>query len=273
MAVNWLILDSGWGGLNFTAHLFRQIPDKNNSVQLIFANVQPSETISYHRLPDEAARSAHLKSDLHELENLFQPERIIIACNTLSVLYSKSGISCGCRVQLNTEYNTGILLQLQKEYGQALLLATPITASSGYYQQHCPGLDVLSMPGLAGAIEDYGDGTETELLIREGLRQQLADTDQRPGVIFLGCTHFGYVQHRFEHSTSESGLSPVPVINPDLGFAAHCASETACPGQAAALRIIARFKPAPNVSKNLRHFLADAGETVLKALNEIEITQ
>jgi glutamate racemase len=272
MAVSWLIIDSGWGGLNFAARLFQQIRDKNNGVQLIFANVQPSASISYHRLPDEAARIAHLEADLLGLEKTFRPERIIIACNTLSVLFGKSGRTAGTAVELNTSFNTGYLRQLQKEYQKILLVATPITVGSGYYQQHCPGLESLSMPGLAGSIEDFGEGGETALLISEGLRNRLENSTNLPNAIFLGCTHFGYVQHLFEKTACEIGAAVIPVINPDLRFADEAAAETYFYGQPAQIRISARFRPPQNVLNNLLHFLGKAEPAVTNALKTIEIT-
>ena len=82
-----LLADSGLGGLAVCAALERSLRAFSDcSLRLTYFNAAPDAQQGYNDQPDTPARAALLDRALSAMEAL-QPDRIVLACNTLSVLY------------------------------------------------------------------------------------------------------------------------------------------------------------------------------------------
>src|SRR5512136_624733 len=83
-----VITDSGLGGLSICTDLERRLraSQAGRKIDLIYVNAWPDAGYGYNDLPNPAARAAVLDKALAAMMG-FRPGLILIACNTLSVLY------------------------------------------------------------------------------------------------------------------------------------------------------------------------------------------
>jgi glutamate racemase len=235
-----LLADSGLGGLAVCAGLERRLRASAGSqrLRLTYFNAAPEPPRGYNDLPDLAARSALLERTLSAMEAL-QPDRIVLACNTLSVLYGHTSHSGrgGSRV-------TGILeagLQLfagalsADPGGALLLLGTRTTIESGVHRRRLLDLGAaserigaISCHGLARAIEADPAGPAVRRLIR-GCASNLPALGLRGERLYAGlaCTHYGFAAQALREALEEAAGLPVKLLNPNEALAEEVAAAVA----------------------------------------------
>ena len=83
-----VMTDSGLGGLLICAELERRLRSTagDGPVRLVYVNAWPDAGHGYNDLPDMTARAAVFDRALAAM-TAFRPDLILIACNTLSVVY------------------------------------------------------------------------------------------------------------------------------------------------------------------------------------------
>src|SRR5512142_487666 len=86
--VHLLITDSGVGGLSVCAGVESELRQSTTvaSARITYFNAWPDEVNGYNDLPEIAARATVFDRALASMAAL-RPDRIVIACNTLSVVY------------------------------------------------------------------------------------------------------------------------------------------------------------------------------------------
>ena len=85
---HWIITDSGLGGLGVCAGIENNLrrSDLRDSLRITYFNAWPEQGRGYNDLPDTDARARVFNRALACMDRL-RPDQILIACNTLSVLY------------------------------------------------------------------------------------------------------------------------------------------------------------------------------------------
>jgi len=188
-------IDSGVGGLPYLAHmrtLLRRAP---------MVYVADNLTFPYGNKTEDQIRVG-VQSMVQRLTERYQPEIIVVACNTASV------VALG---QLREEFNydfVGVVPAIKpaaeiSKTGVIGLLATERTIKGAYLekliQDHASGKKVVKQAAteLIRSIEDdpfAQDRRRAETLLQqtyETFRSQGADT------IVLGCTHFLHLDDAF----------------------------------------------------------------------------
>ena len=89
-----VIADSGMGGLSICADIVNGLQARRSyrTVSLTYFNAWPEQDRGYNLLPDMAERIRVFDRALGAMLR-FQPDRILIACNTLSALYAHTPFS------------------------------------------------------------------------------------------------------------------------------------------------------------------------------------
>ena len=223
-----VITDSGLGGLAICAALEQglRLARPSSDVRLTYVNAWPFEDRGYNDLPDEAERARVFDGALARMAEM-QPGRILIACNTLSILYPRTVFSRNPPVPVHGIVDAGVDLFVQRMAGEPgasiVLLGTKTTIESGVHKERLKRAGVgagriaaVSCHGLAGAIERDVNGPRTDEFI--GACAARAAAAAPPGApVFLGlcCTHYGYVADRLVDAVSARSSRHVLALDPN----------------------------------------------------------
>lgn len=222
-----VLTDSGLGGLLLGAGLERRLRATPGSdpVRLVYVNAWPDAGFGYNDLPDMAARAAVFDRALAAMAAL-RPDLIVIACNTLSVVYGSTAFS-----RTPSAPVTGILDQGAALFAEALagdpagvlvLFGTRTTIGSGEHLRRLAerGVDprrvvAESCHGLAGAIDKDPDSPAVPGLVDECVGRVAPRLPAgAPLYAGLSCTHYAYVADQFRASLGRlAGPSEVTVLD------------------------------------------------------------
>ena len=223
-----VITDSGLGGLSVCAALEQGLRRAGvpGHVRLTYVNAWPFEDRGYNDLPDEAERARVFDAALARMAEM-RPGRMLIACNTLSILYPQTAFSRHSAVPVHGIVDAGVDLFAERLAGDPaasiVLVGTRTTIESGVHKARLEQRGIaprriaaVSCHGLAGAIERDVDGPGTAGLAGECAAR--ASEAAPPGqMLFLGlcCTHYGYVAARLVDPLARLTARRVIALDPN----------------------------------------------------------
>jgi len=228
-----VVTDSGLGGLSICALLEQGLRAAGpaRGVRLTYLNAWPFEDRGYNDLPDENERARVFDRALSRIAQM-QPDRILIACNTLSVLYPRTAFSLNPAAPVHGIVDAGVDAFAGRLAGEPAssiaLIGTKTTIESGEHLARLVGrgidsqrIGAASCHGLAGAIERDVNGPRTAELIGEcAARAVAAAPDGGTLILGLCCTHYGYVALRLRAAAARLTSRRVDWIDPNHGLAA-----------------------------------------------------
>ena len=222
-----VITDSGLGGLLVCAELERRLRETagKEPVRLVYINAWPDAHHGYNDLPDMGARAAVFDRALAAMAG-FRPDLILIACNTLSVVYEATAFSRAPSVPV-----TGILDEGAALFAEALardaesvlaLFGTRTTIGSGEHVRRIvrrgigPNRIVAeACHGLAAAIDKDPDSPDIPGLVDECIVRVLPRLPAgAPLFAGLACTHYAYVAETFRRSLGRYTGAKVEILDP-----------------------------------------------------------
>lgn len=242
-----VITDSGLGGLGICAAIERalRLSGSAGDVRLTYFNAWPEEGRGYNSLPDETMRLGVFDRALARISQL-RPDRIVIACNTLSVLFGLTRFARTSALPVVGIIDAGVNLFHEAlnadRSGSIALFGTRITMESSVHrdrlvQRGIAPDRIVSVPchGLAAAIEKDAGSAEVELLIDQ-CASQAAASIPRAGPLLAGlcCTHYGYVADRFRAELERLSGRAVQILNPNGALVRLIARESAAGSAATA---------------------------------------
>ena len=223
-----VITDSGLGGLSICAGLekrLRNAPGKR-AVRLIYVNAWPDSRSGYNDLPDAASRAAVLDKALAAM-TAFRPGLILLACNTLSVLFELTKFSRAPAVPVAgiIEEGVGLFRRALAEDpgGKLVLFGTRTTIESGQHVRRLvrSGIDArriisAACQGLAGAIDKDPDAPALAGLVEDCVSRALEGISAA-GTLYAGlcCTHYSYVADLFRESLERRAWTRVEILDPN----------------------------------------------------------
>lgn len=225
-----VVTDSGLGGLSVAADLAARLPASGvvRSARIVFVNAEPDTAWGYNDLRSDADKVRVFDGALTAMEERFKPDLILIACNTLSVVWPRTAHATAGGVETLEIVGLGaglIRKELAKTPGAtALVFATKTTIESGAHrkllaEQGVPADRVVgeACPKLAGAIERGTASAETAAYVKRFVAEALEKRPDKAGplVASLNCTHFGYVKPLWERALAEAGHPGVTVLDPN----------------------------------------------------------
>jgi glutamate racemase len=224
------VTDSGLGGLSVMAEAVEKIEDTKmfSRVDFIFFNALFSNSGGYNSLKTQKEKVLIFNSALESLEADFNPDLILIGCNTLSILYDKTPFSQQTVIPVVGIVDSGVELIAESlrshPEAKVLLFATPTTISEGAHKKKLVERGFLeeriilqACPELAQYIEKNHSGDETEMLIyayADEALQKLNGTDF-PLYISFNCTHYGYSLDLWREVFHDLGTEPMGFLNPN----------------------------------------------------------
>ncbi|MBE0714001.1 MAG: aspartate/glutamate racemase family protein [Candidatus Aminicenantes bacterium] len=223
-----VITDSGLGGLSICAELEKRLrtASGNRRIRLVYVNAWPDSRGGYNDLPDAATRAAVLDKALAAMTG-FRPGLILIACNTLSVLYDSTEFSRTPAVPVAGIIGEGVNLfyeALTRDAGGVLVLfGTRTTVESGEHVRRLTrrGIDArrvfaAACHGLAGAVDKDPDSPALDGLVEECVSRALKGK-KVDGTLYAGlcCTHYSYIAEVFRTSLERRTGARVEILDPN----------------------------------------------------------
>jgi len=229
-----LITDSGLGGLSVCAEAERALraasPDEG--VRITYFNAWPEDASGYNDLPDVASRARAFDRALASMAAM-QPDRIVIACNTLSIVYEHTAFRRAAAIPVLGIVDCGVdvfheALTAQPASSIALF-GTRTTIESGVHRDRLVEkgitprrITAVSCHGLAKAIEMDPEGQAIATLIAQcTTTARGADPPGNPLYLGVCCTHYSYVRDEMRAALEDRCGRPVQTLDPGARLVAE----------------------------------------------------
>jgi len=199
-----IVTDSGLGGINIAANIYnsaKKTPLKND-LEIIFFNALPKENFGYNSMTDESMKAKIFNNALLGMLNL-EPDLILIACNTLSVVYNNTDFCKTPLTNVKGIIEAGVNLVLDKitnKSDKLIILGTPTTikGNSHVKQLISKGFEELNIitkacKNLESEIQINAYSNTVKTLIEQYIKEAIPNP--QPEIkyyILLGCTHYEY---------------------------------------------------------------------------------
>lgn len=226
-----VVTDSGLGGLSVVADAtvkFQQHP-VFREVELVFVNALFREQGGYNSLQTREEKLAVFSSALQGMQDRYQPDLILVACNTLSVLVPDTEFAKTSSTPVSGIVESGVKQiadQLQGHpTGRNILFATQTTVDEGTHKAQLLDLGIgedqvipQSCPQLSMYIEQGYDSMETELLIDAYVDEALSGMGETEGplTVSFNCTHFGYSLASWKLAFDSRGVEVAAYLDPNM---------------------------------------------------------
>ena len=223
-----VVTDSGLGGLSICAELEKRLRNAsgNRAIRLVYVNAWPDSRGGYNDLPDAASRAAVLDKALAAM-TAFRPGLILIACNTLSVVYDLTEFSRAPAVPVTGIIEEGVNLfheALTLDPGGILaLFGTRTTIESREHVRRLVqgGINArrvfaAACHGLAGTVDKDPDSPGLAGLV-EGCVSRALQGIKVEGTLYAGlcCTHYSYIADIFRASLGRRTGARVEILDPN----------------------------------------------------------
>ena len=225
-----VVTDSGLGGLSVVADLAARLPASGiaRTARIVFVNALLDDAIGYNDIPKVADKVRVFDAALAAMESRYQPDLILIACNTLSVFYDQTEHARQAATQAVSIVPMGVSLieqALAETPGAtAVVFGTQGTIDAGTHKRLLLAGGVAdarvvgqACPRLTGAIERDAGSEETASRIQAFVEEAVARLPAKKGplVASLNCTHFGYAGPLWEKAFERLGYPGVKVVDPN----------------------------------------------------------
>ncbi len=225
-----LVTDSGLGGFSVAAGI-DSILSANKSlknVQIIFCNALPKSNFRYNELNDAQSKADIFSGILYKMQGYFKPDIILIACNTLSVVYPLTDFSKNAHtpvlgiVELGVKITTDSLMK--NPDASAIIMGTETTIQSSAHKDLLikngisnERIAVQSFPNLESEIQADPSSDMVNNLIDfylDEMPKQSQKESESKVFAAMCCTHYGFAKSAFEKKLN-SIFKNVCMINPN----------------------------------------------------------
>lgn len=225
-----VITDSGFGGLSVMAGIEEKLRNIANhkSLRLIFFNALPARNRGYNSMKTTKEKAFWFNKVLNMMYLKYKPDKILIACNTLSVIYNETAFSKNGMNKVEGIVNYGVdsiyenLLSFPESI--AILLGTETTISSQMHKNKLiekgiaeQRITMQACPDLESAIQESPKSKSTKELIEKYVNEALLKRKNKYHSlkIALLCTHYGYAADEFRKIFSRKTETDINIINPN----------------------------------------------------------
>ncbi len=230
-----VVTDSGLGGLSVAAALERGLREERifAEVDLIFANALASRDHPYNLMESKAEKLRVFDSALAGMYRAFEPDIMLIGCNTLSVIYAETEFSQTATIPVLDIVPFGVDLIADglagDSSGSAIVLGTPTTVDQGTHVSELMELGFAGSRVASQACEMLESEIQADphsdivramidMYAYEALEKQdsLIEGDLTVG---LCCTHYGFALETFESVFATLTDRRVTVVDPNQRMA------------------------------------------------------
>lgn len=224
------VTDSGLGGLSIMADAVERMRQSKifQKVNFVFFNALFSKEGGFNRLKTRKEKIQIFDSALKSMEENYNPDLILVGCNTLSVIYDDTSFSEEASIPVVGIVEAGVDLIAQKletsPESKVIIFGTHTTISEETHKKKLEEngipsqrIIVQACPELVNYIEKGYDSDETEMLISAYVAEALhkMEDTQSPLYVSLNCTHFGYSLDLWEEAFRSSKVKPLGFLNPN----------------------------------------------------------
>ncbi|PIE02638.1 MAG: hypothetical protein CSA81_06535 [Acidobacteria bacterium] len=228
-----VVTDSGLGGISVVAELEKRFAENRHfkKVHLVFFNALFSATGGYNSLTSRDEKISYFDKALFSMNRLYQPDHILVACNTLSVLLPETRFARQKNTPTHSIIDPGVELLKevlsQSETSKVYLFATQTTVEENSHRAAIEqlGLDpgrivTQECPELADSIERGFHSEDTELLIMTFVDEALTASDPAKSEVYisLNCSHYPFARPLWQNSFRDYDIQPKAVLNPNLAM-------------------------------------------------------
>lgn len=283
-----VITDSGLGGLSVLADAVERMKIWKNfqKVNFVFFNALFSNDGGYNTLKNHEEKVAVFNSVLNSIEVHYNPDLVLIGCNTLSSIYSDTQFAGQAKIPVRGIIDAGVdiasdALKTNPE-SKIILFATQTTVAQRTHKNRLVKMGFLperivyqACPELAKYIEEDHKGEETEMLIFAYVDEALQKLNDR-NVTFLAslnCTHYGYSMDLWNKVFQNLGVKPIAILNPNSrmnDFLFHPQYRDRFKNTDITVRAVSMVEIDKNKVDSLGSFLEPLSKQTAKALQEYE---
>jgi len=224
------VTDSGLGGLSILADAVERsrIWKGFEKMDFVYFNALFSNQGGYNTLKTSREKTAVFDSALNSLEYKYDPDLILIGCNTLSAIYDNTIFARRTGIPVKGMIDAGVdaAADALKEHpgSKIIIFATQTTVAQNTHRDRLVKKGFLAervvyqaCPELVKYIEADYKGEETEMLIFAYLDEALQKISRRsdPLIVSLNCTHYGYSLDLWKNAFHSLGVEPVAFLNPN----------------------------------------------------------
>jgi glutamate racemase len=225
-----IVTDSGLGGLSVAAKIEKELREKNfpGEFEVIFYNSLPYSKFGYNLIKDVEDRVKLFDSALNGMVEHFNPNLIVLACNTLSVLFPKTKFSRKNEIPICEIIEPGIEILNKKlntnVNSAAIILGTETTVFSNVHKNSLLKLGIeperiINQPCnyLESEIQIEPEGAATKELIKRFTGSAITAAGKNFEKLYfaLCCTHYQYSKTVFQSIISESTDLPFEIVDPN----------------------------------------------------------
>ena len=225
-----IITDSGLGGISVAAKIENWLRQSklSQNVELIFFNSLPDNTTGYNRMNSDSAKIKTFNSALTGMINKFDPDLIVIACNTLSVIFTETEFTKNSDIPVLGIIDTGTNIIFEKLSGNSnsavVILGTETTINSAAHRHNLieMGIDENRIINrhcryLESEIQKEPFGQKVYDLIEEYISTALDQISRKFDIVFfaLCCTHYQYSRKVFEEVIQSHINTNFEIVDPN----------------------------------------------------------
>lgn len=225
-----VVTDSGLGGISVAADLENRIKDKGTfeKVNIIFFNALVANHKGYNSMKTTEEKVHVFNTAMKAMEQKIKPDLLLIACNTLSVLYDKTDYSKHVKIPVVGVVDCGVQLINENLKGldnsKVLIFATKTTVNQESHKRKLlkSGISenqiiTQACPKLAGKIELDPKGEETKTLVKKYIDESLQKINKDETNLFVSynCTHYPYIDDLFQDEFKVRGIKVNRFLNPN----------------------------------------------------------
>lgn len=283
------VTDSGLGGLAVMAEAAARLEKAgiHEGVELVFFNALFAEEGGYNSLPSREDKIKAFDAALRGLAKAVQPDLILVACNTLSVLLPDTPFVRETTIPVEGIVRHGVDLfwraLVEKPEAKLILFGTETTIAEDSHRKAlietgvpADRIIVQACPELQAYIEADWKGGDTALLISAYVDEATAALPRPAPPVLAGlvCTHYGYARELWTAAFAEKGLTDVKILDPNTGLAEWLipqGAERRFEKTAVSARVLSKVEIPAAKRESLAAWLEPVSPAVAAALRSPEI--
>ena len=218
-----VVTDSGLGGLSVLADIESKLKDESQfeNAELIFVNAFGGEGYGFNQIGDDKNKVKQFDFVLKGIENQFNPDLILVACNTLSVIFDKTNFSNRSATPVFGIVESGVSM-VWEEAGESndeiVIFGTPTTINSNVHKNILveTGISeerIIAQPckDLESKIQNDPGSEIVKEMIKKFWDEAKSKSVSKISCLLFGCTHYGFSKTIFEEVVGNE----VIILNPN----------------------------------------------------------
>lgn len=227
-----IVTDSGLGGLSVQALLNKELQNSRfQNIEIVYFNSLAHPQYGYNSLKNKSDKLSVFNNALIGMVK-HEPDIILIACNTLSVIYHQTEISKQINIPVIGIVENGVEMVLEAVKNHLnydiIILGTETTINSNQHKKSLIEKGIVSnkiitqaCKNLESEIQNDPKGKKVRELIEKYLvetENKIVDKSAKQFVLFA-CTHYGYSTNIFNEVCSDLFGNNFEILNPNLKMA------------------------------------------------------